>query len=212
MADLRPSLREIVDDIASHLPNGPWTVKQPHDGDHYFTLSRADGLTLGAFGQTGRHGRTGDAPERLEVRYSIPTRHNGGYCNLRDWGLGTYSEPLATPAATMATSKSPEALAREIARRVLTPSEPIHAQIKARQAQDADNANALVAAAEALRAAVPLLRVEVSDDKTSGSFHYYADGLSFNGRLSGSGTVYLDRVSSFPSERLAAVLAAIKGE
>jgi hypothetical protein len=211
MADLRPSLREIVDDIATHLPAGPWAVKQPHDGDHYFTLSRPDGLTLGVFGQTGRHGRTGDCPERLEVRLNLPTRR-GGYCALRDWGVGTYSEPVAHPAATMATSKSPEALARDIARRVVTPSEPIFAQITAKQAEDAASADALTTAAEALRAAVPLLKVDVSDDKTSGSFHYYVDGLSFNGRLSGGGTVYLDRVSSFPIERLPAVLAAIKGE
>jgi hypothetical protein len=208
-----PTLREIVAAVAQALPGGPWTVKQPHEGDHYFALARHDGLTLGVFGTTGKHGRTGTAPDRLEVRLNVPLRR-GGYASLRDWGLGTYADPVRHPEATMRADKGPEALAREIARRVLTPAEPIHAQIVERMAADDGAANALARAVEALKASAPGLDVQLASDRSTASFLFYSspDGFCLSGRLSGAGTAYLDHVSSFPADRLPAVLRAARGE
>jgi hypothetical protein len=66
------STKELATAIAARLP-GEWAVTMPHDqADHYFKLTRADGLELGLHGQ-GEKGyiRTGSDPAR-RPRTALP--------------------------------------------------------------------------------------------------------------------------------------------
>jgi hypothetical protein len=206
------STKELATAIAARLP-GEWTVTMPHDqANHYFRLTRADGLELGLFGQ-GEKGyiRTGSDPTRLEVSMNVPQRH-GSYANLSGWGIGSYSEPVATPKANMAASKPIDALAKDIVRRVVEPAAPLHETIRAKMAADKAAADDLDAQAAALRKAFPAMTVETKDGSSSVSIYLNksSEGLYITGRVSG-GSVSLDRVGSFPADRLEAVINAIMG-
>lgn len=208
------STKELATAIAARLP-GEWTVTMPHDqADHYFKLTRADGLELGLFGQDEKgYIRTESDPARIKVSMSVPPRH-GGLVNLSGWGINGYSDPIAIPKANMAATKSPEAMAKDITRRVVEPATPLHEAIRAKMAADNAAANDLETQAAALRKAFPAMTVETKNGCSSASIYLNtrtsSEGVYITGRVSG-GSVSLDRVGSFPADRLEAVINAIMG-
>lgn len=194
---LTPANAALCADILSNLP-GEWTIT--NQGDSYARIRRPDGLELSLSFKNY-------PPKRVEARPAVPMR-NGRWSNLRDWGLGTVGQPADEPTAGCSMDRGGAAIARDIARKVLAPYEPLYAGIQARQAEDRDNRAAIEREAAALQAMFPKLRVELAPNSYEASVSGGA-GLYLSARLYSNGSLCLDRMASLGADKARRVLAIL---
>lgn len=105
--------------LVAALP-GSWSFEQRTDQSAKAT--RADGLSLSVYFNG----------EKVEVTPSVPSL-NGGHRSLRDWGVIPYN--ASAPSAGVSMARSPEACAKDVARKVVTPYESMFAAIVAKNAE-----------------------------------------------------------------------------
>lgn len=127
------NLSALAAGIAAALP-GQWSASNVQTyprSDGEFDLTRADGLTLSAV--AGGYRNAG----RMTISHSRPRTAKGGYVDL--WGDTSKGEPsgqIATPSITVSLDKDAEAIARDIARRLLTDAERVEGLARASVARD----------------------------------------------------------------------------
>lgn len=115
----------LVCEIIAHVP-GDWTPRpiSQESPDTEFYVRRADGLRL--FLRTaecyGSHGKGG-------ATYSRPRGARGEWIDLYDG-----SQQVKDPRIAFALTKSPELIARDIARRLLPEAEAVHTRVLGRVA------------------------------------------------------------------------------
>lgn len=137
----------LAQEVIAHLP-GTWSI-EPTDRrpDCNFRLLRADGLRLW-FSPTERYDRKGKG----YVSYDRAKDRKNGWIYAYD----ADHKELSDPSIKYALTKSPEQVAKDIARRILPDAEALHAQIIRRQAEAnafADQCDTATATAKALRGA-----------------------------------------------------------
>jgi hypothetical protein len=155
--------------IVQALPGAPnWVINS--NNPQSARVSRPDGLEL-SFWFSG---------DRIEVRPAPPAGPNREYRDLRSWMVVGYNE--TAPSCTVAHDRKPEAAARDIDRKVLTPYKAMYAAILARKAEETKGQNA--AEALAVEVATRLNRKRDLERHTPG--HRY------NISLYGRGSIYGD--------------------
>lgn len=141
------NLATLAPAIAAALP-GTWTasaVEQYPRSEGECTLTRADGLAL--YLVAGGYGKAG----RITVRHSRPRDARGQWVEV--WGdtaKGENPGSIAAPEITVSQTKSAEAIAADIARRLLPDAESVETKARASIAR----ANAYQAGRVALLRAV----------------------------------------------------------
>jgi hypothetical protein len=115
------------------------------------------------------------------------------------------------PSIKVSAGRSPEAIAKEIARRIKPEAAAALAAYEAR-ANEQTNARAQVEKHAAdLRAAVPGIDVRFSDDRaTEAAIYLNQSGRYVNGRLSSSGSIYIERISGITIGNAAVIFNALK--
>jgi len=121
----------------------------------------------------------------------------------------SYDKDHRTESATVnPDGRKIAALAADVLRRVILPSRPALALQRAYAAQQAKNRNGIVEQADALRRSAPGLSVRVVDGAQEASL--YLNGspadLYLSGTLSCNGKVRLRDLSSFPADKLPALI------
>lgn len=135
----------LAQEVVAHLP-GVWSI-EPTDRRHdcNFRLIRADGLRLW-FSPIGRY----DRPGKGYVSYDRLRDRKNGWIYAYD----ADHKEILDPSIKYALTKSPEQVAKEIARRLLPDAEALHAQVVERLAGAnafADACDTATATAKALR-------------------------------------------------------------
>jgi hypothetical protein len=154
-------------------------------------------------------------PDGLQVCVGTSHRKKGFWCisTTIDWRerskLSGHFAHVPFPEAFISASKPLDKIVKEVQRRVLGPSKEPLAAVKAQIAQlTADKASLAQHAAD-LRGKFPWLQVKVEEGKTEASLYANGNACYFNGRLTSSGTIYVDRVGSIDSNRAEMFLAAL---
>jgi hypothetical protein len=114
------------------------------------------------------------------------------------------------PSITLDAARPLDRLAADVRRRLVAPSDVIHAGLQdALAAQEAHRKNCEARVAE-LRAIFPTIQLDFTDDRTT-SARLYANGggCYLAGRLESDGGLYVDRVGGVPAERATAFLRAL---
>lgn len=131
-------------------------------------------------------------------------------CPSLERKLASYSRPKF-PKASADTAKGIEKLAADLKRRVVDAAEIPLAQIKQRFASHTADREALKKHAWAIEADIPGLRVDIPQDetKTEGTIRGQLGGVYVTARLSSSGSVSIDRLTSLGASQALAVFAAL---
>lgn len=131
-------------------------------------------------------------------------------CPKLERKLDHYSRPQF-PKASADTGKGIDKLAADLMRRVVEPSALPLAQLEQRFAAQTNDRENLKAHAEALQAAIPGLRVDIPGDetRTDASVGGQIGGVYVTARLSSSGSVSIDRLTSLGASQALAVFAAL---
>lgn len=201
--------------IAAALP-GQWTARDAHAGQDYnrgdhYALTRADGLTLSlsanVYGHKGRIVVRHDAPSGKDRRTpDVYPATGSGRVNV--W-----------PEITVADSKTPEQIAADIVRRLLTDAETARALVLAKIAANEACEDATAAAVRKVAKAagqtadpyegrashdrdrIPPIRLNPSDNWDRG----YGDATVNNG----GATVRID-LQSIPTDKALALVAWLR--
>lgn len=134
----------------------------------------------------------------------------GASCPFLERKLSHYDRPKF-PRVSADTGKGIEALAKDLKRRVVELAAVPLAQLEQRFAAQTDHRASLKAHAEALTATVPALRVDVPADDTrlEANVSGQIGGVYVSARLSSSGSLSFDRLTSLGNAQALAVLAAL---
>lgn len=151
-----------------------WTAKPVSEDyrDANYYLTREDGLTLFFAGSRGRWAK----PGRILLQHSRPRSKNGKWVELWE----NHSQ-IAAPEITVADSKSPEAIAADIVRRLLPEAERIDGLARAQIAREN---NAEAAQNDAARAVAAAIGAEIErghDGKPRTSFYHRGASVKVNG-------------------------------
>lgn len=115
--------------VLPHLPRGPWAW-EPGGASHYGMLRREpDRLGLSLSLDTWKR--------RARFRVQGPPRRMSYACGLRDYGLIPYDQP--EPACTVALDRSGDAVARDVARKVLAIADPLWPAVLAKVEEEEEH-------------------------------------------------------------------------
>lgn len=162
----KPDLHAIAREIASYLPG--YAVVPPEDGQWYASLRReTDGA---AFVLT--HARGTKAQVHVSGKYPEDLNGNGRrYMSPRDWCVLPYGE--TEPSIGVSGNRSPEVIARDIARRFLPEYEPLYAACLVRKAERDSYRTTTRSQLEKVADALGEGARKISDDADADRFTYY---------------------------------------
>lgn len=185
MTDHTDTLRDLVTAIGLAL--GPaWRINPRDDeyNNHYAELHGLDGAVLGF------HVVSYPRPARLWIRGEYPRTK----CASGDYGPSEYRDPGKRPKISVNPTRPPDAIAKEIARRIL----PIYLpELPAAYARKADAEAANATGLEVARALAALtgarLRDHAADDLArGGTVELFPDGPIYRLKVHPGGRIHAD--------------------
>lgn len=163
----------LMPQVAAAMP-GEWTITR--SSDWYAIMQRqSDGLEIG--GTFSAYKASG----KVEFRPSVPLDETGGGMSLKTWGVIPYD--AKPPSRSVSLERTPDAIAKDVTKHVLTPYEPLYAEIVKRKAERTDSRAQWLADAKRIAAHI--------GDRMPAPHNIGSDRINLGSRYGGNGSLPL---------------------